>query len=636
MKKFFPALNKYKNLIFCENAGGSQIPEQVLNSVSNFIENYYVQPGANNYLSKKHSKNLNEINNITNTILNNVNGNIIYGNSCSQLMYNLSHSLEEYLKVKNGNIVLTNFNHEACITPFERIANKNNLIIKWWSLDSCNENKYTINYDTLFESIDQNTSLVVLPHVSNILGNIIDIKYLTREIKKINSNTKVLVDGVAYMPHGLIDVNSYNVDYYVVSFYKFCGLRISALYVNNDSINNSINQNHYFFDNLDNNHSKKLEIGGINYECAHSLLGLKNYLIDFARFFNYNESKNSNKEIIFDRKLIEFVYEKIYYYEKIMCNMFNKFIENNNNIEVLQCNKTQKIPIYSLLFKDYNINNINLILNELGVITKTGSFYCDRLFENLALDNNVLRFSLMHYNTFDEINKIIEYLKEFKKLNINYNFTFNGKYKNFVTEELKKSFSNLQVDKYYNNKRYRAYSLLNIEDLNNISIMGDLNFYQSQDYNSYNGNYLREYCNIETKILNDECFKFFVKTFVDTIKNELQKNSIVENIKYIQVHQIRVYTEKNNEINLVPEGIHQDGYNFIAMCCVSRKNISGAISNIYDESKNIVHSVQLQEGEMLILNDNKMYHDVTPITLMNNNKEIKEGYRDVFVFTTIS
>ena len=173
MKKFFPALNKYKNLIFCENAGGSQIPEQVLNSVSNFIENYYVQPGANNYLSKKHSKNLNEINNITNTILNNVNGNIIYGNSCSQLMYNLSHSLEEYLKVKNGNIVLTNFNHEACITPFERIANKNNLIIKWWSLDSCNENKYTINYDTLFESIDQNTSLVVLPHVSNILGNIL-------------------------------------------------------------------------------------------------------------------------------------------------------------------------------------------------------------------------------------------------------------------------------------------------------------------------------------------------------------------------------------------------------------------------------------------------------------------------------
>ena len=35
MKKFFPALNKYKNLIFADNAGGSQIPEQVLNSVHN-------------------------------------------------------------------------------------------------------------------------------------------------------------------------------------------------------------------------------------------------------------------------------------------------------------------------------------------------------------------------------------------------------------------------------------------------------------------------------------------------------------------------------------------------------------------------------------------------------------------------
>ena len=51
MKKFFPALNKYKNLIFADNAGGSQIPEQVLNSLNNFLINCYSQPYANNIIN---------------------------------------------------------------------------------------------------------------------------------------------------------------------------------------------------------------------------------------------------------------------------------------------------------------------------------------------------------------------------------------------------------------------------------------------------------------------------------------------------------------------------------------------------------------------------------------------------------
>ena len=117
---------------------------------------------------------------------------------------------------------------------------------------------------------------------------------------------------------------------------------------------------------------------------------------------------------------------------------------------------------------------------------------------------------------------------------------------------------------------------------------------------------------------------------------QLLKNSINEKFKYIQVHQIRVYTESEDEVDLAPEGIHQDGYNFIAMCCISRKNISGAISHIYDENKNVVHSIQLQEGEMLIVNDNKMFHSVSPIKLCKTSKKVKTGYRDIFVFTTIS
>ena len=123
MKRFFPSLNKYSNYIFCNNAGGSQIPEHVLNSNSNFLINNYVQPGGNNILSKSHTNEIVKAKNIVDIIFNNKYGHVIYGGSCTQLIYNLSNSMENYLKIK-GNIILTDFNHEACITPFERIAKK--------------------------------------------------------------------------------------------------------------------------------------------------------------------------------------------------------------------------------------------------------------------------------------------------------------------------------------------------------------------------------------------------------------------------------------------------------------------------------------------------------------------------------
>lgn len=635
MKKFFPTLNKYKNYIFADNAGGSQIPEQVLNKVSNFLVSSYVQPGANNTLSKQITNDLKEIKNITNILLNNKTGNIVYGGSCTQIVANLANSMEDFLKTKKGNIILTDFNHEACISPFERIANKHDINIKYWSLSTSN-NTYTIDYNKLLEKVDNNTSLIVLPHVSNILGNIIYIKYLVNEIKKINPQTKILVDGVAYFPHCSVDVNDYGVDFYVVSFYKFCGLRISALYIKDDEFNESINNiNHYFFDNAI-NIGQKLQLGGINFECASSIFGLKYYLLDFARFFNYKDSKNNNKELIFDRQLVEFIYEKIHYYEKIFLNMFSKFIENNNNIEILQCNNSPKVPIYSILFKDYNVNNVNLILNEFGILCKTGTFYCDRLLDKLKInkENGVLRISLMHYNGFDECTKIIEYLKNFQKFKIDYQFSSDSKYKDYVNSKLKESFNNLTIDKHYENKRMRAYSLLDVQDINKIKIVGNIDFYQSDTYNSFNGNNIRSYPNIDPTILNNDCFKYYVKTFLKNINTELLGTKYNNIIKFIQIHQIRVYAEnKTKNTNLVPEGIHRDGYNFIAMICITRKNIVGAINKIYSNDKNIVHSVQLQEGEMFILNDNKMFHDVTPINLY---KENEEGYRDIFVLTTIS
>ena len=627
MKKFFPSLINNTKTVFCENAGGTQIPEQVIKVVNKHIIHSNSQPNGYSLASKELDKNLKEVKNICSIIFNNKKGDFVFGSSTTQLVYNVANSLEKYLThFKNGEIILNNFNHDSCITPFERIAQKNNYKINWWGL----QDNFTIDYHTILMQININTKLVVLPHTSNILGNTIDLQYLSNEIKRINKDTLILVDGVAYMPHDVIDVEKYNIDFYIVSFYKFCGLRgTSVMYINNyNHLSSEIieNQNHYIFDNSD-NASKKLELGGINFESIMSIIGIKDYFLDGALLYD-------NHEHIFTRELFVDLMNKLKLYEKEMIVLFREKIQKSKEIEIIECKYTKKSSIFSLRFKNYSVKNVALILNELGIICRNGTFYCDRFFHTYGVDeeNGLLRISLFHYNTLSEVYKVVDALKLFEKKDLSFDFSIHylGRDKIDFTN-IKNSFNYMEADKFYDNKRNRAFSLLKINSNTSISLIGDLNFYQASSYNNYNGNKLRKYPNIDVELVNDKTFNRLVYVFLNKVNENYRKNNIFSFEEYVQVHQIRVYG-KDSDTNLIPEGIHQDGFNIIGICCITRNNVIGAVNNIYDGDKNLIYSKQLEEGEIVIINDNKLFHEVTNMKLEDVEKE---GYRDIFVFTTL-
>jgi selenocysteine lyase/cysteine desulfurase len=625
MKKFFPALNKYKNFYFFNNSAGSQVPNQVIEKVNDYIIDGYSQPFDNNIISKNNKKNIENAKEIVNIITNNNNGKIVFGNSCSQLMFNLSQSIKKTLK-KNNNIVIANFNHESCISPFERIARDSDTKIKWWKLT--NENDiYNINYNKLLKEIDDETKMVILPHVSNILGNILDIELISKKVKEINKNTKILVDGVAYFPHDNINLYNSNIDYYVFSFYKFCGLRISCLYINNSSFDADINNiNHIFFNDEKSNIENKLQIGGINYECLNSINGFQNYLIDFANEFNFNNKKDN---IYFDRKMYEFCMSKINIYENIFNKLLNSFLKNENII-LLQDKNLKNIPLFSFIFKDYTSSYIVNTLNNLNIIVGGGSFYSNRLIDDLNIDiqDGIVRISLMHYNTFQEVEKLVEILKYFNKKQMDFDFSVTYNLKNKISNIIKNSFNNMKVDNYYSNYRKRGFSLIKVNNDYSLEIINNANFFQSSKYNNFNGDVIRNYNNIDESLIYDETFKELILNFKSEVENYIKHAN-----NYFYVHQIRVYAENNKETNLIPEGIHKDGYNIIGMVCINRQNIEGGVNGIYNNDKRKVHEIQLEEGELLIINDNKLFHDVSNIKKKDKN-EI--GYRDIFVLTTIS
>lgn len=624
LKHLFLSFNKYKNHIFCDNAAGSQIPIQVINRVNNFLIDSYVQPYNNNKLSKICTKTLEEGNSIVNNILNNKSGNLVYGSSCSQLVYNITKSMENNNNLnKYDEIVLSSFSHESCITPFERLSKKNNNIIKFWNLEKDKNNKYNINYETLYKLINKNTKLVVIPHVSNILGNVLDIKEIVKNIKKINNETQIMIDGVAYLSHRLIDVEDYNVDYYIVSFYKFLGLRVSVCYIKNNLLELLNNENHIFFDNkLNDEH--KLQLGGVNYECFVSLLGIRDYLIHF------NELITNKKEEILTRDIVKNVMNYIEKYENKIVKNFKENI-NDEEVEIITDLNKEMTPLFSCNLKNYDNNNVELILNELDILCKSGTFYSDRLFDSINLDKfkGVLRFSFMHYNSFEDLFKVTDKLNLFKKINTKFLFNCINYRDDLSTKEfinLKNSFDKLNKDNYYKSERYRNFSLVDIET-NNYKLIGNLKFYQSSYLNNINGNIIRNYENINKTLLKNKFLKKLILDFKNVVKFHYNYEP-----NMIKIHQIRVCIDNNNKF-IVPEGIHNDGYNCIGIFCVNRENITGGKNVIYDNEKNKLYNNILNPGDFLIFNDNNLLHDVEDI---KNVYKGKKGYRDVLIFTTLS
>jgi hypothetical protein len=90
-----------------------------------------------------------------------------------------------------------------------------------------------------------------------------------------------------------------------------------------------------------------------------------------------------------------------------------------------------------------------------------------------------------------------------------------------------------------------------------------------------------------------------------------------------------VAIEKDTQV--APEGIHQDGFDHIAMIAIHRHNIVGGEIMLYDDSHHDpFFKKALADGEAVLLADSKLWHNATPINAVSPTEE---GHLDLFVLT---
>jgi hypothetical protein len=147
-------------------------------------------------------------------------------------------------------------------------------------------------------------------------------------------------------------------------------------------------------------------------------------------------------------------------------------------------------------------------------------------------------------------------------------------------------------------------------------------FNQSGRYNKFQGGVDRKFEDIEDEVFESGGMLEICDTF--STSNGLSDDHEIE------IHQMRIITR--DELTPVsPEGVHQDGYRFIAMVGINRYNITGGNLLVYKtyEGKPIV-DFPLESGEMIMLDDTVMWHNATQIKPVNPDVQ---GWMDVFILT---
>jgi hypothetical protein len=194
-----------------------------------------------------------------------------------------------------------------------------------------------------------------------------------------------------------------------------------------------------------------------------------------------------------------------------------------------------------------------------------------------------------------------------------------------VAAHLAPYFENLPTDKYVDSDhRFRSYARFQAQG-SNIGRLPHGTFNQSSRFNRVVGNIEREFAEMDNDMIQTPYFQHILQTF-------MQRTGTDKDHSVVEVHQIRVTCDSDATSAPAPEGIHQDGYRFVGIFCVQRKNISGGYTQVYMspvEQHPHLNTV-LEENQCVILNDARFFHHISE-TLSSEVGE--KGVRDVFVFT---
>ncbi|MBT8130773.1 MAG: cysteine desulfurase-like protein [Gammaproteobacteria bacterium] len=400
IKDQFPALALQDNgqrRIYLDNPAGTQVPESVVRAIASCLRNANANIGGHFTSSVAATAIVEDAHEAMADLLNARSAaEIIFGPNMTTLTLQISRALGRTFK-PGDEIIVTEMDHDANVTPWVLLARDHGLTIRKIPLDTTS---YKLDYEQYENMLSDRTRLVCVGHASNLLGTINDIRRITERAHHYGA--LVFVDAVHSVPHIPVDVTLLGCDLLACSPYKFFGPHQGVLWGRQDLLESL---EPYKLVPVPDSVPGCFETGTQNHEAMAGVTAAVDYLASLTdRDGARRDRLRTSLELIRD-------------YEHQLCQAL---IQGLNQIEGLKIHGISatnellnRVPTVSFTLRHIDPESIAGILSEHNIFAWSGHSYAVEPCKAMGVlqTGGVLRVGLVHYNTTDDIEALLEVLR---------------------------------------------------------------------------------------------------------------------------------------------------------------------------------------------------------------------------------
>jgi cysteine desulfurase family protein (TIGR01976 family) len=371
----FSALDR--NLAFFDGPGGTQCPDGVIDAISRYLREDNANIGAPYETSRRTTQLVEDVHETAGRFLGCSPGEVAFGQSMTALNFLLSRAFARTLR-EGDEIVVTALDHDANVSPWLELAHDLGVVVKVAAVTPDLE----LDYEDLESKVSDRTRVLAFPVAANSVGTAPDVRRVVELAHGVGA--LAWADAVHYAPHGPINVADWDVDVLICSPYKFFGPHMGLAFGKRELLESWRPYKVRPAANEPVGH--RFELGTSQHEL----------LAGFVAAVDYMESLGWDAMLSHERALGE------------------RFLAGlPEAIELYGLRGMDgRVPTFCFNAPNRSAEEVAVFLAEREIAVWHGDYYAVETMKHLGLPGGAVRAGIVHYNTENEVDRLLDGLAE--------------------------------------------------------------------------------------------------------------------------------------------------------------------------------------------------------------------------------
>ena len=390
--------------VFFDNPGGTQVPQAVIEAVAGYYRGSNANVGGAFATSRRTDAVVAGARAAMADLLNAPGPEtIVFGPSMTALTFHLARSLAQTIK-PGDEIVVTTLDHDANVTPWTDLEAAGATI----RVVDIHLEDGTLDMEGLAAALSPRTRLVAVTAASNAVGTMPDVARIIKMAHE--AGALVFVDAVQFAPHAPTDVQALDCDFLACSAYKFFGPHMGILYGKAEHLTRLTP--HKVRPSQD-AIPYRWELGTLNHEGMAGVSAAVDYL---AGIGERSGGPSGDR-----RRMLKAAMQAIRAYEQTLSRRLLDGLASVGDITAYGLTDTarldERLPTVAFTWPRLTPRATAEYLAARGFCVWSGNYYALRLMERLGLEGQggAVRVGLAHYNTTEEIDRLVAALQDVPK-----------------------------------------------------------------------------------------------------------------------------------------------------------------------------------------------------------------------------